>query len=287
MRVGSLFSGYGGLDLALREVFSDVETAWVSDIDPGACKILAHRFPDAPNLGDITTVDWSQVEPVDVLTGGFPCQDISSSGRKAGVHSGKRSGLWVEMARAIGSLRPRLIVVENVRDLFVRGIDIVLGDLAELGYDAEWVPVSGCAVGAPFARVRVFITAAPAGANTDGLGRVAELHRIPQQATPVRLEWQQRHADRLAVEDQRALDRWAQLLGRPAPDPLDYGINEQPRLRPEFQEWMMGLPDGWVTGVPGVTRSEALKACGNGVLPQQAAAAIRWLLGATTSGAAA
>jgi site-specific DNA-cytosine methylase len=78
MRIGSLFSGYGGLEQGVQAVLGG-STAWVSDIDKGACKILAHRYPDAPNLGDISKVDWSQVEPVDVLTGGFPCQDVSLS----------------------------------------------------------------------------------------------------------------------------------------------------------------------------------------------------------------
>lgn len=272
-RVGALFAGYGGLDLAVRDVFGG-HMAWYSEINEGALKILGHRFPGVPNVGSVTEADWSQVEPVDILTGGFPCQDISSAGRKAGVRNGKRSGLWASMARAIGDLRPGLVVVENVRELLVRGLDVVLGDLSELGYDAQWTTVSACRVGAPFARVRLFITASPAGADRTGLGRLPQLHGVPQQASPIRLEWQQRHANRLAVADQRALDRWAQLLGRPAPDPLERGVNGQPRLTAAFEEWLMGLPAGWVTDVPGITRNEALKALGNGVVPQQAAAAL-------------
>lgn len=277
MRIGSLFSGYGGLDMAVEEALG-ATTAWFVEYDKAPSKILAHHWPDVPNYGDVTAVDWSQVEPVDILTGGFPCQDISSAGRKAGVNDGKRSGLWVNMARAIGELRPRLVVVENVRELAVRGLDRVLGDLAALGYDAEWTTISACTVGAPFARVRMFITATPAGADRDGLRGITQLHSVPQQASPIRLEWQQRHADRLALADQRALDRWAQLLGRPAPDPVDRGRNGQPRLTAAFEEWLMGLPAGHVTAVPGLTRQQRIKALGNGVVPQQAAAALRFLL---------
>jgi DNA (cytosine-5)-methyltransferase 1 len=103
VKIGSLFSGYEGLGMAVQSVLGG-DIAWVSDIDPGACKILAHRYPDVPNIGDITTVDWSAVEPVDVLTGGFPCQDVSSAGKRAGLHTETRSGLWAQMARAIDEL---------------------------------------------------------------------------------------------------------------------------------------------------------------------------------------
>ena len=95
-RLGSLFSGYGGLDLAVEEVFG-ARTVWNSDIDPGPRKVLAHRFPDVPNLGDITTIDWHEVEPVDVICGGFPCQDVSTVGKRAGIAPGTRSGLWAHM----------------------------------------------------------------------------------------------------------------------------------------------------------------------------------------------
>ena len=110
---GSLFSGYGGIDIAVSEVFG-ARTAWVSDIDPGPCKVLERRFPGVPNLGDITKIDWADVEPVDILSGGSPCQDLSSAGRRAGMTEGTRSNLWVQMREAIATLRPRLVVWENV-----------------------------------------------------------------------------------------------------------------------------------------------------------------------------
>jgi DNA (cytosine-5)-methyltransferase 1 len=116
LTAGSLFTGYAGLDKAIEEVFG-VKTAWVSDIDPGACKVLAHRYPGVPNLGDVTKVDWSTVPRVYVLGGGFPCQDVSGAGRQAGLVEGTRSGLWHEFARAIRELRPVHVVIENVRGL--------------------------------------------------------------------------------------------------------------------------------------------------------------------------
>lgn len=190
MRLGSLFSGYGGLDLGVEAV-TGASTAWCSDIDPGACKILAHRWPTVPNLGDISSVDWADVEPVDIITGGFPCQDVSLAGRRAGMTEGTRSGLWSEMLRAVETLRPSLMVAENVRGLLsaaadsqveqcpwcmgdgtgvpLRALGAVLGDLADIGYDAAWHGLTAASVGAPHGRFRVFIVAWPT-ADTDSIG---------------------------------------------------------------------------------------------------------------------
>lgn len=112
MRTGSVCTGYGGLDMAAHEVLGG-ELAWVADIDPGASAILAHRFPSLPNLGDISAADWSAVEPVDVLTAGFPCQDVSCAGGRAGLREGNRTGVWAYVARAIDELRPSLVVLEE------------------------------------------------------------------------------------------------------------------------------------------------------------------------------
>lgn len=116
MRIGSLFSGAAGLDRAVAEVFGG-EVAWFSEVDPAASRVLAHHFPTVPNLGDITQVDWVDVPAVDVLCGGFPCQDVSAAGKRAGIKDGTRSGLWSVFAEAIDALRPRWVVIENVRGL--------------------------------------------------------------------------------------------------------------------------------------------------------------------------
>ncbi len=116
LRVGSLFSGYGGLDLAVEEVF-DGETVWFSEFNSAPARVFAHHWPGVPNLGDITTIDWNEVEPVDVICGGFPCQDVSTVGKRAGLHPGTRSGLWARMAEAIDVLQPEWVVAENVRGL--------------------------------------------------------------------------------------------------------------------------------------------------------------------------
>ncbi|MEU0509263.1 DNA (cytosine-5-)-methyltransferase [Amycolatopsis sp. NPDC006125] len=161
---GSLCTGYGGLDLGVATALGGGRLMWVADPDPHVSKVLAARMPDMPNLGDITTVDWQQVEPVDVLTAGFPCQDISAAGRRAGIRKGTRSGIWHQVVTAVRHLRPALLVVENVAALRWRqgGLDIVLGDLAEVGYDAQWTSVRASDIGAPHRRERVFLLAYPA-----------------------------------------------------------------------------------------------------------------------------
>lgn len=167
LRYGSLFSGVGGLDLAVEAVFG-ATCAWHSEVDPNASKVLAHRWPDVPNHGDITRIDWAGVEPVDILCGGFPCQDISSAGRGAGIKEGTRSGLWYRYADAVRVLRPRFVFVENVSALLVRGLDIVIGDLASLGYVGSWCRVHASDVGAPHKRARIFLLAWPAADADDG-----------------------------------------------------------------------------------------------------------------------
>ena len=116
LTTGALFAGYGGIERAVEDVFG-ARPAWVSEFDKAPSKILAHHWPDAPNLGDITKVNWADVEPVDILTGGFPCQDVSHAGKRAGLKGGTRSGLWAHMCNAVANLRPSLVIAENVRGL--------------------------------------------------------------------------------------------------------------------------------------------------------------------------
>ena len=158
LTVGSLFAGIGGFDLGLER--AGMRVRWQVEIDPYCQRVLAKHWPDVTRYGDIRAVDWSTVEPVDLLCGGFPCQDISLAGKGAGL-SGDRSGLWFEYAKAIAALRPRYVLIENVAALRARGLDQVLGGLAALGYDAEWSVLSACAFGASHTRERLFIVAYP------------------------------------------------------------------------------------------------------------------------------
>lgn len=116
LRVGAFLSGYGGLDLAVEHVFN-AKTVWFSELNEPVARVFSHHWPGAPNLGDITTIDWSRVAPVDILIGEFPCQDVSTVGKRAGLAPGTRSALWSHMAAAIDVLQPQWVVIENVRGL--------------------------------------------------------------------------------------------------------------------------------------------------------------------------
>ena len=434
LAIGSLFAGFGGLDMAVEEAFG-ARTAWVSEIDPGACKVLAHRFPDAPNLGDITAIDWATVPRVDIITGGSPCQDLSTAGRRAGMTDGTRSNLWVAMREAIAQLQPSLVVWENVRGALsahahsdlepcagcvgdrggkpsLRALGRVLGDLAELGFDAEWRGLRASDVGACHQRFRIFVLAwrrdavladadgsgrgesrrpepvrtehaaveyggpdalsllpTPRTSDTNGAGFhgsggidlrtavgllptpaasvandgeepdswLARRERVKETAnngngmgmpltiavqllptvkasnnenrssawatgpnlgealgllpTPSVADGMGGHERRggarggelplkgIASHEQisqyaAAVARQERAFGYPAPSPTEPGKNGKPRLSARFASWMMGAPPGWIIDVPGVTRNEALRMAGNGVVRQQAGAAL-------------
>jgi len=190
LKIGSLFSGYGGLDLAVMNVL-DAEVVWHCEWEKAPSAILEHHFPNVPNYRDVKQVDFTQVESIDILTGGFPCQDLSLAGKRAGLQEGTRSGLWIEFARAINELQPKLVIIENVRGLLsakanngmeyeqedldviagripIRAMGVVLGDLADIGYDAKWCGLRAADAGAPHNRFRVFIIAYPSNTKHDG-----------------------------------------------------------------------------------------------------------------------
>jgi DNA (cytosine-5)-methyltransferase 1 len=155
-----LFSGIGGFALGLERAGHD--TVAFCEIDPFCRKVLAKHWPGGPIYEDVRTLDAAQIGPVDGICGGFPCQDVSFAGTGAGL-SGERSGLWREIVRLVREIRPRYVIVENVAALLIRGMGDVLGDLAGIGFDAEWSVVSACSLGAPHMRRRVFIVAYPHG----------------------------------------------------------------------------------------------------------------------------
>jgi DNA (cytosine-5)-methyltransferase 1 len=178
MKFGSLFSGVGGMDLGLER--AGMECAWQVEIDPFCRKILAKHWKDVPKYDDVRTVGKHNLELVDLIAGGFPCQDISvASSTRSGL-DGERSGLWNEHKRIIRLLRPRYALIENSSALLNRGLDRILCDLAAIGYDAEWEVIRASDVGAPHRRERLFIVAytnksdgqARMGAKQDGARKV-------------------------------------------------------------------------------------------------------------------
>jgi DNA (cytosine-5)-methyltransferase 1 len=165
LKVLDLFSGIGGFSLGLERT-GGFETVAFCEIDPFCRRVLAKHWPEVRQYEDVRTLTADTLArdgiAVDVICGGFPCQDISTAGRGAGIE-GERSGLWKEYTRIIGEIRPLFVIVENVAALLGRGLDVVLGDMAALGLDAEWHCIPASAVGAPHRRDRIWIIAHPHG----------------------------------------------------------------------------------------------------------------------------
>ena len=305
--IGSLFSGYGGLDIAVKNHYG-ATVAWHSEIDASANRVLAAHDPDIPNLGDMTKIDWNTTPPVEILTGGYPCQPFSHAGHRKGDKDERH--LWPYVCTAIDALRPRLAVLENVRGHLSLGFGDVLADLSRIGYDARWAVVRASDAGAPHSRARLFIAAYPSSPGLQGpvvlpesAGRQeprgtagSDRAAIPPhsdsdghgfQLHPRGMGGLEGRAAREAPERQRsrsiadpgidwgkyeqATRRW-EAVTREAPSPT-VERDGRPRLSPVFVEWMMGLDEGHVTG-HGLTSANELKMLGNGVCPQQAEMAI-------------
>jgi len=247
---GSLFAGIGGFDLGLER--AGMRCEWQVEIDPYARAVLAKHWPDVRRHEDVRTFPPPEGEwGVDVICGGFPCQDISVAGKGAGL-AGARSGLWYEYARIIGELRPRYVIVENVAALLARGMGTVLGDLSTLGYDAEWHVIPASAVGAPHRRERVWIVA------WDAVGwrgaRVGSVRAIQEGSCS--------DTDRV-----RADVSDADHESEPG-SPVDDGSRSCVQELARGNEWWRFEPDvGRVAhGVP--ARVDRLRCLGNAVVPQ-------------------
>lgn len=246
MKIGSLCTGYGGLDIAV-EAFFNAETIWCAEYDKYASKVIEERFGHH-NYSDIKQIQWDQVPQVDILTAGYPCQPFSVAGNRKGENDARH--IWPYIKEAIRTIRPRWVVMENVRGHLSLGFDQVLADLASVGYDAKWQIVRAAEVGAPHHRRRLFIVAYPSHEGGWHNGQVQELGRGFASRSDMRLQ--------------------------EPPAELD-----ERRVSPKFVEYMMGLPAGWVTDVD-VSKAQQYKILGNGVVPQQAYYALQQLLESDT-----
>ena len=156
MTHGSLFSGIGGFELGAE--WAGIETLWNCEIEPFQRSVLKRHFPNTIQYEDIKRL--SNPGYVDIVSGGFPCQDISVAGKREGIN-GRRSGLWGEMFRIVREVRPKYVIVENSPALVVSGLERVLCDLSQIGYDAEWQCISNIAFGYPHKRERLYLIAYP------------------------------------------------------------------------------------------------------------------------------
>jgi DNA (cytosine-5)-methyltransferase 1 len=170
LRIGSLFSGAGLCDLGFHR--AGFVHRFFCEIDPHCRHVLARHWPGVPIYEDVREIDPAALPEVDVLSGGFPCQDVSCSGKRAGINRQTRSGLWYEYKRIVAGVRPKYAVIENVKGLLSKGLEIVLQDLSAIGYAAEWQSIPATAFGAPHLRERIFIIAYPDSDEPDAEHRL-------------------------------------------------------------------------------------------------------------------
>lgn len=242
MKIGSLCTGYGGLDMAVEAYFG-AYTVWCAEYDKYASELIEENFGYL-NHGDISKIEWSSVEPIDILTAGYPCQPFSHAGQRKGVDDERH--IWPHIKEAVRVLRPKFVILENVRGHLSLGLDRVLGDLTELGYDARWKVIRASEVGAPHQRARVFVVAYPKHAVWEN-------------------DWQTQELGRGSASR-------VDLLMQEPPALLDNG-----RVNLKFIEYMMGLEKGWVSDFD-FPEQQLYKLLGNGVVPQQALHALQELL---------
>lgn len=306
LKVLDLFAGIGGFSLGLERT-GGFETVAFCEIDKKAQKVLKKHWPDVPVFNDVKGINAETLNAIgirpDVITGGFPCQDISTAGKGAGL-AGERSGLWFELHRIIKETKPQYAIIENVSALRSRGLEVVLKGLAEIGYDAEWHCIPASALGAPHQRDRIWIVAYPTDQRSDwGIGfqgnHAEELGQWASDASGS--IWYERSSDvaypnstrklqsQGAEQDERG--RFGNSSGEVA-DSSSQGLPGSQRLRDHLEEALRGWSStprpasercpvsggtlySWsvepnvgrvADGVPG--RVDRLKQLGNAVVPQ-------------------
>ena len=262
--VGSLFSGIGGLDLGLER--AGMKVIWQSEIDPYCNKVLKKHWPEVPNYGNIKEIDWSTIPRPDVICGGYPCQPFSTAGKRRGTDDPRH--LWPWVRTAISELRPRYAILENVRGHLSMGGLQVIGELAEVGYDAEWRVVSAAGMGAPHRRDRIIIVAYPTNKRQQGW-------QVESKPKFNRLGFNEAEHQRSTSNNQRmaATKNLADAnSGRreqrqPETKPLSWTSGSGKR---DYADWWQVEPDvGRV--VNGVSaRVDRLRGLGNAVVPQVA-----------------
>ena len=297
MKIGSLFTGIGGLELGVGDTVTSIapygnDIEWIAETNGNALKILDHStmFHGVPNLGDVAKIDWSAVPDVDCITGGTPCQDFSHLGSRKGLE-GEKSSLLYAFIEAVKAKKPDYVLWENVAGALTKGAyDVLLDALNEADYSTSSVILPASRLGMPHKRSRLFVFAERtekwAVPFNSQLVEVRPDTRLRCLPTPNRSRMDGRKSPRFSKrpsfydlkywsEDEvrasygAAIERWEETLGREAP-PL---AKPKGTLNVEFIEWMMGFPKGWVTDADDVSRTAQLAALGNACTPQQASEA--------------
>jgi len=211
VKIGSLCTGYGGLDMAV-EAYFNAEMVWCAENDKYASALIEQRF-NKPNLGDIKQIDWDTVKPIDILTAGYPCQPFSHAGQRKGTEDERH--IWPYIIKAISTLRPKYIILENVRGHLSLGFSTVLANLTQIGYDARWQIVRASDVGAPHQRARIFIIAYPTSEDYKGVDGRKEGLEAKLLPTPTAMHVRN-HDEPLQAYEQRVMDyKQGKTKGKP------------------------------------------------------------------------
>lgn len=256
LRLLDLFSGIGGFSLGL-ERSGGFETVAFCEIEPFCRRVLAKHWQTVPRYDDVRTLTAQRLAAdgiaVDAICGGFPCQDISSAGKGAGL-DGARSGLWFEYQRLIRELRPRVVFVENVAELLGRGMGVVLATLAALGYDSFWRSIPASELGAPHPRDRIWIVAYASGEGLEGLRLASRI-----QAEISNFGCADDAANAASIEGLYQLrDAGVSAVLDAMPDGPRWAGQQWPKARPVIRRVDDGIPD----------RVDRTSALGNAVVPQ-------------------
>ena len=274
LNVLDIFSGIGGFSIGLEA--ASMQTVAFCEINPFCQKILTRHWPSVPIFPDITIIhkeDLKAFPSIDVIAGGFPCQDISVAGKQKGI-TAKRSGLWKEFVRLINEIRPKYAIIENVANLRSTGLIRVLQDLWEIGYNAEWHCIPASAFGAPHRRDRIWIIAHPACIGKVGLSVRKEetessLGDGCKNATNPDCQRLQRcrgfeEISPICTQEQIGMYYCSRGIKQWGKEPLEVPRLKDERLNPDWVEWLMGYPISWTDGG---SRMQRLQSLGNAVVP--------------------
>ena len=266
---GSLFSGIGGFELGFER--AGMECRWQVEIDDYANRVLEKHWPNVHRERDIRTVGSHNLGKVDVICGGFPCQDISYAGLGAGL-DGERSGLFFEAVRVVQELRPRIVVLENVAALLTRGLDRVLGTLAEIGFDAEWHCIPAAAVGAPHIRDRVFVLAYAESIRLQS--RCLRQRRIRQEGIAIQCTAATSETSRDVADADESVSRRVRNLSNSNGKRLEKREGQDSRgtranrwSEPVRSEWWITEPELGRVANGISSRVDRLRSIGNAVVP--------------------
>ena len=274
LNVLDIFSGIGGFSIGLEA--ASMQTVAFCEINPFCQKILTRHWPSVPIFSDITIIhkeDLKALPTIDVIAGGFPCQDISVAGKQKGIMA-KRSGLWKEFARLINEIKPKYAIIENVANLRSTGLISVLQDLWKIGYDAEWHCIPASAFGAPHRRDRIWIIAHPACIGKVGLSvRKEETEsafgdgcKNVSDSDCKRLQRHRRFkkTSLICTQEQVSVHHSSRGIKQWDKEPLEAPRLKDDRLNPDWVEWLMGYPISWTEGG---SRMQRLQSLGNAVVP--------------------